>query len=329
MDRIRIFLTLIILTVVWVTVISVSHPEVSSNIDPLLNNTTTGDQSTAIKGELLGGTDFGEVFKEGSYGNSSFSIAYLVGTDPLKSEALERLTESIKCHEIFSAPCPQTSDSIESPSNDATTENQSAETDEDEFLGSTDYGEVQKEGPYGNISSPVKIAYIVGVHPLESKAHTGMVESIKSRDKSLKYCYYIYKVEVTKGANNREQGRMNGQLLANKYAVNDIMDQNFRLVVDVHSNSEYTPHTYVFSPINGNTADFIVNGILDHISWLSYYYPPKPTSTNYITIPLSKSGTSSIVYEIYEYQTSQNIRKQADEFLITVDNLNIENQWVR
>jgi hypothetical protein len=329
MDRIGIFLTLIILTLVFVMVLSVSHPEVSSQMVPFSNNTTAVDQSAAIEGELLGGTDFGGIFKGGSYGNSSLSIAYLGVVGPSKSESLERMTESIKCHEILSVPCPQTSDSIESPSNDVKTENQSTATVEDELLGRTDYGEVIKEGPYGNISSPVKIAYIVGVHPLESKAHNGMVESIKNRDKSLRYCYYIYKVEVTTGANNREQGRMNGQLLANKYAVKDIMGQDFRLVVDVHSNSEYTPKTYVFSPIYGNTADFIVNGILDHIYWLSYYYPPKPTSTSYITIPLSKSGTSSIVYEIYEYQTSQNIRKQADEFLITVDNIDLKNQWVR
>lgn len=32
-------------------------------------------------------------------------------------------------------------------------------------LGNTSYGSVAKEGPYGNSSSHVKIAYIVGVHP--------------------------------------------------------------------------------------------------------------------------------------------------------------------
>ena len=47
-----------------------------------------------------------------------------------------------------------------------------------EVLGSTSYGKVVKEGPYGNTSSKVKIAYIVGVHPLESQAHQAMVESI-------------------------------------------------------------------------------------------------------------------------------------------------------
>ena len=49
-----------------------------------------------------------------------------------------------------------------------------------EVLGSTDYGNVVKTGPYGNISSNVRIAYVVGVHPLESNAHHAVIESIQS-----------------------------------------------------------------------------------------------------------------------------------------------------
>jgi len=78
-------------------------------------------------------------------------------------------------------------------------------------LGSTSYGNVTKEGPFGNTSSKVKIAYIVGVHPLESDAHHTMLESIKEHNNSLKYCYYIYRVNVTENADNYNIGRMNGQ----------------------------------------------------------------------------------------------------------------------
>ena len=34
-------------------------------------------------------------------------------------------------------------------------------------LGNESYGNVIKEGPYGNTSSPVKVAYILGEHPRE------------------------------------------------------------------------------------------------------------------------------------------------------------------
>ncbi|MGF7117726.1 hypothetical protein [Methanobacterium oryzae] len=53
-------------------------------------------------------------------------------------------------------------------------------------LGTNEYGKVIKEGPYGNINSPVKVAYIVGVHPLESNSHKAAIESLKSQEGSLK-----------------------------------------------------------------------------------------------------------------------------------------------
>jgi hypothetical protein len=34
------------------------------------------------------------------------------------------------------------------------------------LLGNTSYGNVVKVGPFGNKSSNIKIAYIVGVHPI-------------------------------------------------------------------------------------------------------------------------------------------------------------------
>ena len=56
-----------------------------------------------------------------------------------------------------------------------------------EVLGSTSYGNVIKEGPFGNTSSKVKIAYIIGVHPLESNAHQAMLNSITEHNSTLKY----------------------------------------------------------------------------------------------------------------------------------------------
>ncbi|HEX7468147.1 MAG TPA: hypothetical protein VF324_06125, partial [Methanobacterium sp.] len=65
-----------------------------------------------------------------------------------------------------------------------------------QVLGKTDYGEVTKEGPFGNASSPVKIAYIVGTHPQESLAHQLFLESFSKYNSSIRYCYYLYKVNV-------------------------------------------------------------------------------------------------------------------------------------
>ncbi len=78
------------------------------------------------------------------------------------------------------------------------------------MLGSNELGNVTREGPYGNTSSNIEIAYIVGVHPLESNAHRVIIESIQNNHHKLKYCYYIYQVEVRKDADNYKKGRMNG-----------------------------------------------------------------------------------------------------------------------
>ena len=189
-------------------------------------------------------------------------------------------------------------------------------------LGSTSYGNVVKEGPFGNTSSKVKIAYIVGVHPLESDAHEAMVNSITGYNNTLKYCYFIYKVNVTENADNYNIGRMNGQLLANKFVVPDIENQKFQLAIDVHSNvGNWAETRFIFAPVNGSKAETIGMNIKSKLPWLTYYVPPNPTSTVYVTTPLINAGIPAIVYETYHSDSPETIRNHADEFLLAVDNL--------
>jgi hypothetical protein len=193
-----------------------------------------------------------------------------------------------------------------------------------EVLGSTSYGQVVKEGPYGNTSSNVKIAYIVGVHPLESQAHQAMVESITEHNNTLKYCYYIYRVNVTENADNYNIGRMNGQLLANKFVVPDIKNQKFQLVIDVHSNvGNWAETRFLFTPVNNSKAESIAMNIKNNLPWLTYYVPPDPTSPAYVTVPLINAGIPAIVYETYHNDSYETIKDHADEFLLTVDNLTL------
>jgi hypothetical protein len=190
-----------------------------------------------------------------------------------------------------------------------------------EMIGNTSYGNVIKEGPFGNISSKVKIAYIVGVHPLEYEAHQAMIRSIIDHNNTLKYCYYVYRVNVTENADNYNIGRMNGQLLANKFVVPDIEKQKFQLTIDVHSNvGNWAETRFLFSPINGTKAKSIAMNIKNQLPWLTYYVPPDPTSPSYVTIPLINAGIPAIVYETYHNDSYTTIKTHADEFLLTVDN---------
>jgi len=190
------------------------------------------------------------------------------------------------------------------------------------LLGSADYGSVTREGPYGNISSQVRIAYIVGVHPLESSAHHAIVETIKGQDSNLKYCYYIYVVNVTKDVEDYSKGRNNGQLLAKDYVVPDASRENFNLAVDVHSNvGNWAENTFIFSPVEGGSSESIGRQIVANNYWLKYYVPPNPTSPVYLTIPLINAGVPSVIYETYSNESYQTILEHAGEFVNTVDQL--------
>jgi hypothetical protein len=190
------------------------------------------------------------------------------------------------------------------------------------FLGATDYGYVEKLGPFGNTNSSVKIAYIVGVHPLEHDSHQAMIETLEDNNNNLNYCYYIYKVTVTRDAGNYDIGRMNGQLLANKFVVPDALNEKFNLAIDVHSNVGNWQYTkFVFSPVQGTSSESIALMVKDRLRWLAYYVPPNPTSTIYITVPLIQGGVPAFVYEVYTYDAFETVKNQAYQFLMTVNNL--------
>lgn len=198
-----------------------------------------------------------------------------------------------------------------------------------ETLASNEYGTVTKMGPYGNATSPVKVAFIVGVHPWEIYSHEAAVQSIKKYDKSLKYCYYIYQVNVTGGVDSDyETGRMYGQLLAKEYVVQDIEKNNFQLVLDIHSNKGgldyYDVNWFLNVPVDDKETNRIAQELQAKIPGIVFYDPPDPSSPYYVTIPLIKEGTPAIIYEAYAYDSLETRRNLADKLLLAVDSLNLK-----
>lgn len=194
-----------------------------------------------------------------------------------------------------------------------------------DVLGSTDYGYVERGGPYGNQSSPIKVVYIVGVHPLESNAHKALINAVLTNESSLKYCYYIYNVTVTKDAEDYDKGRINGQNLFYKYALPDIIAKNVSLVVDVHSNRGYYQEIrFVDVPVDDSLSKSYAFEMVNKTSWLTYYVPPAesgPTSGPYVSIPLIESGTPTMVYETYMYEPYELTSAHAEEFVKNLDKL--------
>ncbi|MEE1151082.1 MAG: adhesin, partial [Methanobrevibacter sp.] len=52
---------------------------------------------------------------------------------------------------------------------------------ESELLGRNDLGSVHLHGPFGDKDSKVRIAYVIGMHPLESKSHRALFEKLTAK----------------------------------------------------------------------------------------------------------------------------------------------------
>ena len=197
---------------------------------------------------------------------------------------------------------------------------------EAELIGENELGSVHIHGPFGDADSKIKIAYVIGMHPLESKSHRALFEKLTSKN-DLKYCYYLYNINVL-DENSETEGRLEGQLLAQEFIRDDIINKKYDLFLDIHSNrgskgpGEYKITNFVFAPGFDEKSSKFMNEILDNIDEIIYYAPEFRSSPPYITEPTSKAGIVTIVYECYSYEPMDLTLKLAEKLVDVVDNLN-------
>lgn len=194
------------------------------------------------------------------------------------------------------------------------------------LLGSNELGTVEVLGPFGNTSSNVKIAYLTGMHPLESSSHKSLFDTIKSKNTNLKYEYYIYKINVSKNPTDSSEGRMNGQLLAQEFVAPNVIKENYSLVIDVHGNEgtrsgTYKETNFIFAPGNDSKSKKIVNELLPELNGITHYIPEQQSSPPYITLPIERNGTATINYETYDYEPLNTTYKLMNQFCEKIDNL--------
>ena len=198
---------------------------------------------------------------------------------------------------------------------------------EAELIGKNDLGTVHLHGPFGNEESDIKIAYLIGMHPLESKAHRGLFDTILDKNDSLNYCYYIYNINVTGDLDEETEGRMDGQLLAQEFAAPHIIENDYDFFADIHSNKglkgpgTYKKTNFVFAPGFDDESTNILNVLLEKISELVYYAPEYRTSPPYITLPVVESGIPTIVYETYSYEPMEKTYDLSEKLVEAIDNL--------
>ena len=198
---------------------------------------------------------------------------------------------------------------------------------DDAFIINQSYpdGTVELLGPFGNPNSNIKIAYSIGMHPLESKAHKALFDTVNSKSASLNYCYYIYKINVT-NYDADDEGRMDGQLLAQEFVAPHIINNDYDLFVDVHSNKGMISGTYeetnfVFAVGQDEKSEAFVNKILNKMPELVYYFPNAQSSPPYITLPTEQAGIPTVNYETYCYEPINTTYDLMNKFVNVVDNL--------
>lgn len=194
-----------------------------------------------------------------------------------------------------------------------------------QLLGRNDLGSVEVLGPFGNPNSDVKIAYSIGMHPWESKVHKALFDTLKSKNSSLNYCYYIYKINVS-NYNTEDEGRMDGQLLAQEFVAPHIINNGYDLFVDVHSNKGTVAGTYektnfIFAVGQDEKSEVFVKALLNELDEIDYYFPQDQSSPPYITLPVEQEGTPTINYETFSYEDIGTTYELINKFTEKVDEL--------
>ena len=186
-------------------------------------------------------------------------------------------------------------------------------------LGSNENGTVHLYKSIGNTSSNVRIAYIIGVHITENAVHKALFDELTNKSSELNYCYDIYKINVVPiGKPIDDINRMRGQLLGRDYVVPEAIKNNYSLVVDVHSNQggAYVITNFAFAPAQDNVSKAIATKIINDNPGLQEYFPASQTSPAYVTLPIQRSGTPTVLYETYKYEDYNNVTVPYVDLLI-------------
>ncbi len=193
------------------------------------------------------------------------------------------------------------------------------------FIGENELGSVYLHGPYGDDDSKIKIAYVIGMHPLESKSHRALFEKLIEKD-DLKYCYYLYNINVN-DKDTETEGRLEGQKLAQEFIKDDIIDKKYDLFLDIHSNrgstgpGEYEITNFIFAPGFDEASSKYMDKIIDAIDGVVYYAPEFRSSPPFITEPTANAGIPTLVYECYSYENFEVTLDLAEKLIEIVDNL--------
>lgn len=193
------------------------------------------------------------------------------------------------------------------------------------IIGNNSYGTVVKSSGYGNPSSDIHVAFIVGVDAKRSQ--NAVVPTIQGQN-DLKYCYDIYVVDTSKANNNNNSDTQSNmtvnemsESLASEFVVPDIINNNYNFTVDVHSTND--SNSYVFVPSDDTyTSKKVVESISNNTQ-VGIYTPDSHAYTEAISENIIDYEIPSIVYVTRDYY-SNGTSGEINSILHAIDNFDFK-----
>ena len=127
--------------------------------------------------------------------------------------------------------------------------------------------------------------------------------------------------------NSESEGRDEGQLLAQEFIRDDIINKGYDLFLDIHSNrgsngpGDYRITNFVFAPGFDDESTVYMNEIIEKIEEIVYYAPEFRSSPPYITEPTAKAGIPTLVYECYSFEPFDITCDLASKLISSVEDL--------
>ncbi|MEN6330190.1 MAG: hypothetical protein ABFC91_07860 [Methanobacteriaceae archaeon] len=183
-----------------------------------------------------------------------------------------------------------------------------ANISEHEQLGSDNRGSVTKD-VYSHYGTPTaRIAIITGMHPREELATNIVPQAIKLFALLNRVEVVDYHVMVHDQPENFTIGRNNGEALVAQYAIPDIIESDYQLVIVSHDHEQgYGEGYYVATPTHDTKSVSIGESVHKILSYFNFYpgssNKAQASSITVVDYPITNAGIPVLVYEMPEWNS--------------------------
>ena len=180
----------------------------------------------------------------------------------------------------------------------------------------------------GNKSSKDTVGILLGVHPREHEIHEVVNNTIynitnENGDKNLTKKYVIYYVKVKDNLTSRDDTRLAGEELSQKYIVPNIAKDEPFIVVDVHEiDPVYEYSSFLFSLSNRTTKiNNYIGNITEGVDIVDFNFT-EGTSPEKVTMPIAEQGIPTILIETSITDSLSEKQGTAEKLIKSLDKLN-------